>query len=223
MDQEISTNPFADDKLHEECGIFGIWGKPDAAAFVALGLHALQHRGQEAAGIVTCHDGKFYMERREGLVGDQFSVGGPIDKLRGPTGIGHVRYSTTGGSLNRNIQPFFADVANGGIAIAHNGNLTNAYALRQRLVRNGSIFYSTSDTECIVHLVATSRAGPIVDAVSAYGAHAASASAIPRPPSSARRRRSCSGSRSDPGIRSAAFQPTAKTRTTPSTAGNPAA
>ncbi|MDZ4866725.1 MAG: amidophosphoribosyltransferase [Alphaproteobacteria bacterium] len=163
MDQEISTNPFADDKLHEECGIFGIWGKPDAAAFVALGLHALQHRGQEASGIVTCDDSKFYMERREGLVGDQFSVGGPIDKLRGPTGIGHVRYSTTGGSLNRNIQPFFADVANGGIAIAHNGNLTNAYALRQRLVRNGSIFYSTSDTECIVHLVATSRAGQIVD------------------------------------------------------------
>jgi amidophosphoribosyltransferase len=83
MVEDISTNPFADDKLHEECGIFGIWGKPDAAAFIALGLHALQHRGQEASGIVTCSDGKFYMERREGLVGDQFSVGGPIDKLKG--------------------------------------------------------------------------------------------------------------------------------------------
>lgn len=163
MNNEISTNPFADDKLHEECGIFGIWGKPEAGAFVALGLHALQHRGQEAAGIVSYDGERFYMERREGLVGDQFSVGGPLDRIKGANAIGHVRYSTTGGSLNRNIQPFFADVANGGIAIAHNGNLTNAHALRRRLVRSGSIFYSTSDTECIVHLVATSPAGPIVD------------------------------------------------------------
>ena len=163
MTDDISTNPFADDKLREECGIFGIWGKPEAAAFVALGLHALQHRGQEASGIISYDGERFFMERREGLVGDQFSVGGPLDKLKGPMAIGHVRYSTTGGSLNRNIQPFFADVANGGIAIAHNGNLTNAHALRKRLVRNGSIFYSTSDTECIVHLVATSPAGPIVE------------------------------------------------------------
>jgi len=160
---DITTNPFADDKLHEECGIFGIWGKPEASAFVALGLHALQHRGQEAAGIVSYDGERFHMERREGLVGDQFSVGGPIDKLKGANAIGHVRYSTTGGSLNRNIQPFFADVASGGIAVAHNGNLTNAHALRRRLVRQGSIFYSTSDTECIVHLVATSTAGQIVD------------------------------------------------------------
>jgi amidophosphoribosyltransferase len=160
---DITTNPFADDKLHEECGIFGIWGKPEAAAFVALGLHALQHRGQEAAGIVSCDGEHFYRERREGLVGDQFAVGGPVEKLKGGHAIGHVRYSTTGGSLNRNIQPFFADVANGGIAIAHNGNLTNAVALRRRLVSQGSIFYSTSDTECIVHLIATSRAGQIVE------------------------------------------------------------
>ena len=163
MTDDISTNPFADDKLHEECGIFGMWGKPDAAAFIALGLHALQHRGQEASGIVSYDGDRFYMERREGLVGDQFAVGGPLDKLKGAAAIGHVRYSTTGGSMNRNIQPFFADVANGGIAIAHNGNLTNSHALRKRLVRNGSIFYSTSDTECIVHLVATSPAGPIVE------------------------------------------------------------
>jgi amidophosphoribosyltransferase len=163
MNPDISTNPFADDKLHEECGIFGIWGKPEASAFVALGLHALQHRGQEAAGIASYDGERFHMERREGLVGDQFSAGGPIDKLKGPHAIGHVRYSTTGGSLNRNIQPFFADVASGGIALAHNGNLTNAHALRKRLVRNGSVFYSTSDTECIVHLVATSTAGPIVE------------------------------------------------------------
>ena len=163
MSSDISTNPFADDRLREECGIFGIWGKPEAAAFVVLGLHALQHRGQEASGIVSFDGERFYMERREGLVGDQFSVGGPIDRIKGANAIGHVRYSTTGGSLNRNIQPFFADVADGGIAVAHNGNLTNAHALRKRLVRSGSIFYSTSDTECIVHLIATSSAGRIVD------------------------------------------------------------
>ncbi|MBU6156966.1 MAG: amidophosphoribosyltransferase, partial [Alphaproteobacteria bacterium] len=168
MSADPSNNPLADDKLREECGIFGIWGKPEAAAFVALGLHALQHRGQEASGIVSYDGERFYMERREGLVGDQFSVGGPLDRLKGNRAIGHNRYSTTGGSLNRNIQPFFADVAIGdddvgGIAIAHNGNLTNAHALRRRLVRKGSIFYSTSDSECIVHLVATSTAGNIVE------------------------------------------------------------
>jgi amidophosphoribosyltransferase len=168
MIADASNNPFADDKLREECGIFGIWGKPEAAAFVALGLHALQHRGQEASGIVSYDGERFYMERREGLVGDQFAVGGPLDRLKGEGAIGHNRYSTTGGSLNRNIQPFFADVAIGaddvgGIAIAHNGNLTNAHALRRRLVRKGSIFYSTSDSECIVHLVATSTAGNIVE------------------------------------------------------------
>ena len=163
MEEDISTNPFADDKLKEECGIFGIWGKPDAAAFVVLGLHALQHRGQEAAGIVATDGDQFYRERREGLVGDQFAVGGPVEKLKGQNAIGHVRYSTAGGTLNRNIQPFFADVANGGIAVAHNGNLTNAVALRKQLVAKGSIFYSTSDTECIVHLIATSKYDKIVD------------------------------------------------------------
>jgi amidophosphoribosyltransferase len=163
MDNEISTNPFDDDKLHEECGVFGIWGKPDAAAFVVLGLHALQHRGQEAAGIVSSDGDHFYRERREGLVGDQFAVGGPVPKLKGQNAIGHNRYSTAGGTLNNNIQPFFADVANGGIAVAHNGNLTNALALRRQLVQKGSIFYSTSDTECIVHLIATSKYDKIVD------------------------------------------------------------
>ena len=163
MIDDITSHPLADDKLREECGIFGIWGKPQASAFAALGLHALQHRGQEAAGIVSFDGEQFHMERREGLVGDIFSVGGPVEQLAGGAAIGHVRYSTTGGSLRRNIQPFFADVADGGIAVAHNGNLTNAIALRQRLVRNGSIFYSTSDTECIVHLIATSSAGRIVD------------------------------------------------------------
>jgi amidophosphoribosyltransferase len=163
MENGLSTNPFDDDKLHEECGVFGIWGKPEAAAFVVLGLHALQHRGQEAAGIVSTDGEQFYRERREGLVGDQFAVGGPVEKLKGPHAIGHNRYSTAGGTLNRNIQPFFADVANGGIAVAHNGNLTNAVAVRKQLVQKGSIFYSTSDTECIVHLIATSKYEKIVD------------------------------------------------------------
>jgi amidophosphoribosyltransferase len=163
MDNDISTNPFADDKLHEECGVFGIWGKPDAAAFVALGLHALQHRGQEAAGIVSYDGDRFYREKHEGLVGDQFAAGGPVEKLKGQNAIGHNRYSTAGGKRHGNIQPFFADVANGGIAVAHNGNLTNAVALRRQLVNKGSIFYSTSDTECIVHLIATSKYEKIVD------------------------------------------------------------
>ncbi len=163
MDRELSTNPFDDDKLHEECGVFGIWGKPDAAAFVVLGLHALQHRGQEAAGIVSCDGDRFYREKHEGLVGDQFAVGGPVQKLKGQNAIGHNRYSTAGGSGHGNIQPFFADVANGGIAVAHNGNLTNAVAVRRQLVQKGSIFYSTSDTECIVHLIATSKYDKIVE------------------------------------------------------------
>src|SRR5258706_15602628 len=160
MTDDLTSNPLADDKLHEECGIFGIWGKPQASAFAALGLHALQHRGQEAAGIVSYDGEQFHMERREGLVGDIFSVGGPVEKLVGGAAIGHVRYSTTGGSLRRNIQPFFADVADGGIAVAHNGNLTNAVALRQRLVPNGPIFHLTPETGGIVPLGATSPPGP---------------------------------------------------------------
>src|ERR1700731_1488204 len=153
------------DKLHEECGVFGIFGHPDAGALTVLGLHALQHRGQEAAGIVTFDEGHFIAERHAGLVGDIF--GGKnsarATNLKGAFAIGHNRYSTAGGSAPRNIQPMFADLTGGGIAIAHNGNLTNARTLRSELVRDGAIFQSTSDTEVIIHLAARSPYRPIVD------------------------------------------------------------
>tara|TARA_R110002110_G_scaffold249467_4_gene465683 strand:- start:372 stop:1919 length:1548 start_codon:yes stop_codon:yes gene_type:complete len=145
------------DTLREECGVFGIFGHPDAAALSALGLHALQHRGQEAAGIVAYDGEHFHSERRIGLVGDHFSSAKVIDRLRGSMAIGHVRYSTTGGTILRNVQPLFADLWGGGFAVAHNGNLTNAISLRNELVRDGAIFQSTSDTETILQLVARSR------------------------------------------------------------------
>jgi amidophosphoribosyltransferase len=160
------NGPFDDDKLHEECGVFGIFGHPDAGALTVLGLHALQHRGQEAAGIVTYHDGHFIAERHPGLVGDVFGrKSDHAANLRGDFAVGHVRYSTTGGSNARNIQPIFADLSGGGIAVAHNGNLTNAHTLRTKLVEEGAIFQSTSDTETIVHLAARSTAPRIVDKV----------------------------------------------------------
>jgi amidophosphoribosyltransferase len=155
--------PF-DDKLHEECGVFGVFGNPDAGKLVALGLHALQHRGQEAAGIVSFEGTQFIPERHAGLVGDAFGEkSAHVQNLRGTQAVGHVRYSTTGGSLTRNIQPMFADVAGGAIAIAHNGNLTNASTLHADLVRAGAIFQSTSDTETIIHLIARSRFNPIAE------------------------------------------------------------
>ncbi|HEY1615221.1 MAG TPA: amidophosphoribosyltransferase [Rhizomicrobium sp.] len=153
-----------DDKLHEECAVFGIFGHADAGALTVLGLHALQHRGQEAAGIVTYDGTQFIAERHPGLVGDIFGKNSThAENLKGVQAVGHTRYSTTGGSGARNIQPMFADLAGGGVAIAHNGNLTNAHRLRVDLVREGAIFQSTSDTETIIHLVARSRFGPIVD------------------------------------------------------------
>lgn len=154
MDEPLNIE---DDKPHEECGVFGIFGHADAAELVALGLHALQHRGQEAAGIVSFDGRKFNLERRLGLVGDNFSHEAVMSRLRGHAAIGHNRYATTGDTVLRNVQPFFADLSGGGLAVAHNGNLTNATALRRRLVANGAIFQSTSDTEVLVHLVATSR------------------------------------------------------------------
>jgi amidophosphoribosyltransferase len=156
---------FQDDTLHEECGVFGVFGHPDAGALTVLGLHALQHRGQEASGIVTFGDGHFTAERHVGLVGDIF--GGKNSaralNLKGAFAIGHNRYSTAGGSAPRNIQPMFADLSGGGIALAHNGNLTNARLLREELVGEGRIFQSTSDTEVIIHLAARSKYRPIVD------------------------------------------------------------
>jgi amidophosphoribosyltransferase len=140
------------DKFKEECGIFGIFGHPDASAHTALGLHALQHRGQEAAGIVSFDGDQFYSHRALGLVGDNFNSQSVIGKLPGHIAIGHNRYSTTGDTLLRNVQPLFGDFSFGGLAVAHNGNLTNAMTLRKQLIDIGCLFQSTSDTEVIVHL-----------------------------------------------------------------------
>jgi amidophosphoribosyltransferase len=152
-------------RINEECGVFGIFNNRDAAALTALGLHALQHRGQEGCGIVT-YDGKnFYAERRLGLVGDNFTKGKVLEKLPGNYAIGHNRYSTTGSNLIKNIQPFFAELYDRGIGIAHNGNLSNAQHLRRELVKNGSIFQTTSDTETIVQLIAKSKRLKIIDKI----------------------------------------------------------
>ena len=155
-----------DDKPHEECGVFGIIGHDEAAAHTVLGLHALQHRGQEGAGIVTTDGEGFYSHRALGLVGDNFSSEEVIAHLPGFMALGHNRYSTTGGDRMRNVQPLFGDFAFGGFALAHNGNLTNAISLRQRLVQRGCLFQSTSDTEVIIHLVARSRKPSVVDRLS---------------------------------------------------------
>ncbi|MGH1459501.1 MAG: amidophosphoribosyltransferase [Paracoccaceae bacterium] len=153
------AHPFDDDKLHEECGVFGVVGVVDAANFVALGLHALQHRGQEAGGIVS-HDPDegFNSVRRFGYVRDNFTSQSLMQTLPGPLAIGHVRYSTAGSkaAVIRDVQPFFGEFSMGGAAIAHNGNITNANALRRELIERGSIFQSSSDSECIIHLMARS-------------------------------------------------------------------
>jgi len=151
------------DRLREECGVFGIFGHPEAAAITALGLHALQHRGQEAAGIVSFDGKRFHSERRMGLVADNFSDRQTIDRLTGHLAIGHVRYSTTGETILRNVQPLFAELDGGGFAVAHNGNLTNGLTLRRKLVHDGAICQSTSDTEVILHLVARSRAKRFIE------------------------------------------------------------
>jgi amidophosphoribosyltransferase len=151
------------DRLREECGVFGIIGHPDAAAITALGLHALQHRGQEAAGIVSYDGNRFHSERRLGLVGDTFSRRDVIDRLPGTVAVGHVRYSTTGETVLRNVQPLFAELNGGGFAVGHNGNLTNGLSLRRALVAEGAIMQSTTDTEVILHLVARARRGHFID------------------------------------------------------------
>ena len=144
-------------KLKEECGVFGISNFEDASALTALGLHALQHRGQEGCGIVSYDGNKYYSEKRYGLVGDNFNNEKVLKNLPGNFAIGHNRYSTTGGTTLRNIQPFFADTHAGGIGVAHNGNITNALTIRKKLVKDGAIFYTTSDTEVIIQLIAKSR------------------------------------------------------------------
>ena len=152
-------------RLKEECGVFGIFDNKDAAALTALGLHALQHRGQEGCGIVTFDKKNFYAERKLGLVGDNFTKGKVLEKLPGNYAIGHNRYSTAGNNLIKNVQPFFADLHTGGISIAHNGNLSNARHIRRELVKNGSIFQTTSDTETIVQLIAKSKRPKIIDKI----------------------------------------------------------
>ena len=161
----MTSHPFDSDKLHEECGVFGIFGLDDAAAHAALGLHALQHRGQAAAGIVSYDGEQFHSHRGPGHVSDNFSSEAVIGTLRGDAAIGHNRYATTGATVARNIQPLFAEFAFGGLAVAHNGNLTNAATLRRDLVKRGSLFQSTTDTEVIVHLIARSAALNVADRV----------------------------------------------------------
>lgn len=157
------THPFDDDKLREECGVFGVWGAEHSASLVALGLHALQHRGQEAAGITSFDGRHFHTHRAMGHVAGNFDRDDVIRKLIGSAAIGHVRYSTTGVSALRNVQPLFAELAEEAIAVAHNGNISNAGQLRRTLQRRGSIFQSTSDTEVVIHLVATSTFATTLD------------------------------------------------------------
>ncbi len=164
--QGAASVPWAchdDDRLREECGVFGVFGNEDAAALTALGLHALQHRGQEAAGIVTFDGAHFHSERRLGLVGDNFNKADVIGRLKGHIALGHNRYSTTGDTILRNVQPLFADLDTGGFAVGHNGNLTNALALRRDLISSGAICQSTSDTEVILHLISRSQRRRIVE------------------------------------------------------------
>src|SRR5579859_2783411 len=155
----LTTNPFDDDKLKEECGVFGIIGKDSAAALTALGLHALQHRGQEAAGVVSYDGEHFHSHHAIGHVGENFNSENVINRLMGSAAIGHTRYATTGETALRNVQPLFADFDFGGFALAHNGNLTNAYTLHRQLMKRGCLFRSTTDTEVIIHLMAMARGG----------------------------------------------------------------
>lgn len=159
----MTDNIFDDDKLKEECGVFAIYGHSDAAALTALGLHALQHRGQEATGIVSHDSTDFFAHRSLGLVDKAFGDADTIGRLKGHAAIGHNRYATTGEGSVRNIQPLFADLSFGGFAIAHNGNLTNAHGLRTALVNKGALFQSTTDTEVILHLMATSSKESVLD------------------------------------------------------------
>ena len=155
--------PFDNDHFREECGVFGVFGHEDAAAHTVLGLHALQHRGQEAAGIVSYDGEQFHSERFLGEVAENFSSQEVIDRLKGSVAIGHNRYSTSGDTVLRNVQPLFAEFAFGGLAVAHNGNFTNGVGLRRRLVQDGSIFQSTTDTEVLIHLIAMSPFKDVID------------------------------------------------------------
>ncbi|MGI4809043.1 MAG: amidophosphoribosyltransferase [Janthinobacterium lividum] len=160
---QVLRDESEDDKMHEECGVFGVWGVSDAAAVTALGLHALQHRGQEATGIVAYDGRRFHTHRGLGLVGDNYSDAKVIAGLPGASAVGHNRYATTGDTVLRNVQPLYADFEFGGFAVAHNGNLTNANELHKQLVRRGCLFQSTTDSEVFVHLIAISLYSTVVD------------------------------------------------------------
>jgi len=160
---KINTNPLDDDKLREECGVFGVINNESASALTSLGLHALQHRGQEAAGIVTFDGAHFRSHHAMGLIAENFGSEKVSNRLPGSAAIGHVRYATTGESTLRNVQPLFADLDFGGFALAHNGNLTNSYTLHKELVKRGCIFSSTTDTEVIIHLMAMARTSNVTD------------------------------------------------------------
>jgi amidophosphoribosyltransferase len=161
----LTTRPYDDDKLNEECALFGIFDHPDAAALTVLGLHALQHRGQEASGIVSCDGERFHAHRALGHVGDTFADPAIMAGLKGSASIGHNRYATTGDTVLRNVQPLYFDFDFGGFALGHNGNLTNALQLRRQMIRRGSLFQSTTDTETIFHLMAVARGGSVLDRV----------------------------------------------------------
>jgi amidophosphoribosyltransferase len=163
LDRDALAPGGGDDSLHEECGVFGVWGATDASALTALGLHALQHRGQEATGIVSFDGARFHNHRGLGLVGDNFSDARVIASLPGRSAVGHNRYATTGDTILRNVQPLYADFEFGGFAVSHNGNLTNAGILRRALVRRGCLFQSTTDSEVFVHLIAISLYSTVVD------------------------------------------------------------
>ncbi len=152
-----------EDRIREECGVFGVFGIENAASFTALGLHALQHRGQEACGIATTDGKLFHTERHLGLVGDSFTGDDPSDRLPGHVAIGHVRYSTAGQTVLRNVQPLYSELHSGGFALAHNGHITNAYTLKDALVEKGALFQSTSDTEVVIHLIARSKGQEFTD------------------------------------------------------------
>ena len=154
---------YDEDKPHEECGVFGVWNVPDAAAVTALGLHALQHRGQEATGIVSFDGQRFHQHRGLGLVADNYGEARVIGSLPGTAAVGHNRYATTGDTILRNVQPLYADFEFGGLAVSHNGNLTNAMALKRTLVRRGCLFQSTTDSEVFIHLIAISLYSTVVD------------------------------------------------------------
>ncbi|MBT7449625.1 MAG: amidophosphoribosyltransferase, partial [Rhodospirillaceae bacterium] len=161
----LTTDPLDGDTLHEECGVFGIYGDADAASHTALGLHALQHRGQEASGLVTFDGEHYHSHRGLGHVSDNFKAESVMSRLQGSMALGHNRYSTTGETILRNVQPLFADFEFGGLALGHNGNLTNALTVRQDLVRRGCIFQSTSDTEVVIHLIAISQQATVEERV----------------------------------------------------------